>query len=131
MEEIVPHEHRAQDGYAIRRTLHRRTMKTSSSTHESFAKARRYCTVGHGGATPEIAVVIAIEQTQGPNEKYGDEVDAVTLDDHYVLTLNNGHWCYSYQVDGLSNSLTLSQLQNKFGKTKTLPYLCSVNNDII
>jgi len=23
------------------------------------------------------------------------------LDEHYVLTLNNGHWCYSYQVDGL------------------------------
>ena len=48
-----------------------------------------------------VAEVIAIEQTQGPNDKYGDEVDAVTLDDHYVLTLNNGHWCYSYQVDGL------------------------------
>ena len=48
-----------------------------------------------------IAEVIAIEQTDGPNEKYGDEVDAVGLDEHYVLTLNNGHWCYSYQVDGL------------------------------
>jgi len=29
------------------------------------------------------------------------------------------------------NSLKLSQLQNKFGKTKTLSYLCSVNNDKI
>ena len=48
-----------------------------------------------------IAEVIAIEQTQGPNEKYGDEVDAVGLDEHYVLTLNNGHWCYSDQVDGV------------------------------
>ena len=56
---------------------------------------------GWGRDPQKIAQVIAIEQTQGPNEKYGDEVDAVSLDDHYVLTLNNGHWCYSHQVDGL------------------------------
>lgn len=56
---------------------------------------------GFGKDPQKIAVVIAIEATQSPNEKYGDEVDAVHLDSNYVLTLNNGHWCYSHQVDGL------------------------------
>jgi len=77
-------------------------MKTSIFNTRIIRKGSQVLYRGSWGRDPQkIAEVIAIEQTQGPNEKYGDEVDAVTLDDHYVLTLNNGHWCYSYQVDGL------------------------------
>jgi hypothetical protein len=54
-----------------------------------------------GRGAQQIAEVIAIEVTESPNEKYGDEVDVVHLDSHYILTLNNGHWCYSHQVDGV------------------------------
>lgn len=32
-------------------------------------------------------------------EKYGREVECCDLDKHYgVLDLDNGHWCYFYQV---------------------------------
>ena len=75
-------------------------MKTSIFNTRIIRKGSQVLYRGSWGRDGQrIAEVIAIEQTQGPNEKYGDEVDAVTLDDHYVLTLNNGHWCYSYQVD--------------------------------
>ena len=56
---------------------------------------------GFGADAPKIAVVTGVERTEYPREKYGDEVESVHLDDHYVLTLNNGHWCYSDQVDGV------------------------------
>ena len=77
-------------------------MKTSIFNTRIIRKGSQVLYRGSWGRDAQtIAEVIAIEQTQGPNEKSGDEVDAVSLDDHYVLTLNNGHWCYSYQVDGL------------------------------
>ena len=56
---------------------------------------------GFGRDSQTIASVTGIEITEFPREKYGDEVDAVALDANYVLTLNNGHWCYSDQVDGV------------------------------
>ena len=77
-------------------------MKTSIFNTRIIRKGSQVLYRGSWGRDGQrIAEVIAIEQTQGPNEKYGDEVDAVTLDDHYVLTLNNAHCCYSYQVDGI------------------------------
>ena len=77
-------------------------MKTSIFNTRIIRKGSKVLYRGSWGRDAQtIAEVIAIEQTQGPNEKYGDEVDAVTLADTYVLTLNNGHWCYSYQVDCL------------------------------
>ena len=77
-------------------------MKTSIFNTRIIRKGSQVLYRGSWGRDAQtVAEVIAIEQTQGPNEKYGDEVDAVTLDDHYVLTLNNGYWCYSYQVDGI------------------------------
>ena len=70
-------------------------MKTSIFNTRIIRKGSQVLYRGSWGRDAQtVAEVIAIEQTQGPNEKY-------TLDDHYVLTLNNGHWCYSYQVDGL------------------------------
>ena len=56
---------------------------------------------GFGGDPQTIAVVTGIEVTEDVRQKYGDEVDTVALDANYVLTLNNGHWCYSDQVDGV------------------------------
>ena len=56
---------------------------------------------GFGRDPQRIASVTGIEVTENVRQKYGDEVDAVTLDANYVLTLNNGHWCYSDQVDGV------------------------------
>lgn len=77
-------------------------MKTSIFNTRIIRKGSQVLYRGSWGRDAQtIAEVIAIEQTHGPNEKYGDEVDEVSLDANYVLTLNNGHWCYSYQVDGL------------------------------
>ena len=77
-------------------------MKTSIFNTRIIRKGSQVLYRGSWGRDPQtIAEVIAIEITDGPNEKYGDEVDAVSLDSNYILTLNNGHWCYSYQVDGL------------------------------
>jgi len=77
-------------------------MKTSIFNTRIIRKGSKVLYRGSWGRDAQkIAEVIAIEQTDGPNEKYGDEVDAVGLDEHYVLTLNNGHWCSSCQVDGL------------------------------
>lgn len=77
-------------------------MKTSIFNTRIIRKGSQVLYRGSWGRDAQtIAEVIAIEQTQSAGDKYGDEVDAVSLDDHYVLTLNNGHWCYSYQVDGL------------------------------
>ena len=77
-------------------------MKTSIFNTRIIRKGSQVLYRGSWGRDGQrIAQVIAIEQTDGPNEKYGDEVDEVSLDANYVLTLNNGHWCYSYQVDGL------------------------------
>ena len=56
---------------------------------------------GFGRDSQTIAVVTGIEVTEDVRQKYGDEVDTVALDANYVLTLNNGHWCYSDQVDGV------------------------------
>jgi hypothetical protein len=56
---------------------------------------------GFGRDAQTVASVTGIEVTENARQKYGDEVNEVTLDAHYVLTLNNGHWCYSDQVDGL------------------------------
>ena len=56
---------------------------------------------GFGRDSQSVAGVTGIEITEFPREKYGDEVDAVTLDANYVLTLDNGKWVYSDQVDGV------------------------------
>ena len=57
---------------------------------------------GFGFEGRKVARVTHIEQTFHPNEKYGHEVDEVTYSqDHYVLNLDDGHWCYSHQVDGV------------------------------
>ena len=47
------------------------------------------------------ALVKGIEETEFTREKYGEEVLSVAIDAHYVLILDNGHWCYSDQVDGI------------------------------
>ena len=89
-------------------------MKTSIFNTRIIRKGSQVLYRGSWGRDGQrIAEVIAIEQTQGPNEKYGDEVDAVTLDDHYVLTLNNGHLLPT-KLMALSNPLKTSELQNKF-----------------
>jgi hypothetical protein len=54
-----------------------------------------------GSAPATTARVVAIEVTEYPNQKYGVDVDAVHLDSHYVLSLDNNHWCYSTAVDGV------------------------------
>ncbi len=57
---------------------------------------------GFGSHERTVANVIAVEQTLNPSDKYGHEVDEVLhLRDNYVLTLDDGHWCYSHQVDGV------------------------------
>jgi len=54
-----------------------------------------------GTQPPKTARVIAIEVTDHPREKYGVEVEAVHIDSNYVLSLDNNHWTYSVNVDGV------------------------------
>ena len=57
---------------------------------------------GFGRNARTVAGVLAVEKTYHANEKYGHEVEEVLhLQDNYVLTLDDGHWCYSHQVDGV------------------------------
>ena len=55
---------------------------------------------GFGTEPPRPARVAKIERcAQG---KYGTEVDEIDLDTtRGVLVLDNGHWCYGHQIDGL------------------------------
>jgi hypothetical protein len=62
---------------------------------------------GFGRDSQSVAGVIAIEQTKHHREKYGAEVGEVSMGDNYVLTLDNGHWCYSDQVDGVLTATPL------------------------
>lgn len=85
-------------------------MKTTSKMKTQFLNERLPIRIGtkvvyrggFGRDARTVAGVIAIEQTYHPSEKYGNEVDEVLhLQDNYVLTLDDGHWCYSHQVDGV------------------------------
>lgn len=53
----------------------------------------------YGGGYYE-GVVESIEKCED-GEKYGELVDSMPMRkkcENYVLCLNNGHWCYGYQV---------------------------------
>ena len=57
-------------------------MKTSIFNTRIIRKGSKVIYRGSWGRDGQrIATVIAIEKTQGPNEKYGEEVDAGTLED--------------------------------------------------
>lgn len=48
------------------------------------------------------AVVVKMEVTVIPGDKTGRGADEVSMDlvkaNHVVFTLDNGRWCYSYQI---------------------------------
>jgi hypothetical protein len=51
------------------------------------------------GADPEKeAKVIEIEKTQNENSKCGRSVKKVKWEDTFVVSLDNDHWAYSYQL---------------------------------
>lgn len=77
-------------------------MKTKFINQKIIQEGTKVLYRGGFGRDPQrVAIVTGIERTKFPREKYGDEVDSVTLDENYVLNLDNGHWCYSDQVDGV------------------------------
>ena len=77
-------------------------MKTKFTNNRIIRKGSQVLYRGGFGRDPhKTAHVIAIEVTDYPREKYGVEVSEVSMDANYVLTLDNGHWCYSDQVDGV------------------------------
>jgi hypothetical protein len=55
-----------------------------------------------GSGTEEKVIVEGITLTEEPREKYGVEVEAVSVSDvranRTLLSLSNGHWCYGEQV---------------------------------
>lgn len=54
---------------------------------------------GSWGTEPEKeAKVESIEKTKSPNKKYGESVNRVFWNEHFVVTLDNGHWAYSTQL---------------------------------
>ena len=56
-----------------------------------------------GHDMPLSATVEGMTLTDNPREKYGMEVDKVykrdVRDNRVVFDLDNGHWCYSEQID--------------------------------
>ena len=56
-----------------------------------------------GVESPKEAKVIGIQKTKYFREKYGDEVAEVNWNDHFVVTLDNMHWAYNFQLQPLTN----------------------------
>ena len=54
-----------------------------------------------GMEEPKLAKVIEIEKTKGSHEKYGKKVKSVKWDNNFVVTLDNKHWAYDYQLEPL------------------------------
>ena len=56
-----------------------------------------------GKDAPREAVVRKIEKCVDKGSKYGKRVDAISWDDkdYGVYDLDNGHWCYGYQIDSI------------------------------
>ena len=56
-----------------------------------------------GTEPPKAAVVEYIEKCANKREKCGDEVDEISWEDkdYGVYTLDDGHWCYGYQIDNI------------------------------
>ena len=58
---------------------------------------------GWGNDPEKVARVTALDVTDQPNEKYGESVEEVSVDlvrnDVVLFCLDDGHWCYSSQID--------------------------------
>jgi hypothetical protein len=58
---------------------------------------------GFGQDMALSATVKGMALTEEPREKYGESVDEVDLysvrENRVVFDLDNGHWCYSEQID--------------------------------
>lgn len=59
-----------------------------------------------GTDVPRVAIVSEIEQTREQNDKYGVAVDSVpwakVRAGYAVVSFENGHWAYGYQLEPLS-----------------------------
>lgn len=55
-----------------------------------------------GNEHPKEAVVVSMEVTKNPREKYGEEVQEVSWDlvfeNRVIFNFNNNHWAYSDQI---------------------------------
>lgn len=55
-----------------------------------------------GWDDPAPAIVVAMEVTEEPREKFGNPVDEiewnVVEENRVLVTLDNGHWAYSEQL---------------------------------
>lgn len=53
-----------------------------------------------GGTPPRKVKVVGLETTHHLKDKYGEDVTEVDTDTTpFVATLDNGHWCYGWQLD--------------------------------
>ncbi len=79
---------------------------------EAAKKTRRYLKVGDTvlwkgawGTEPEKKVkVIDIEKTTGEHSKSGTTVKKVNWESTFVVTLDNDHWAYHYQLKPLTET---------------------------
>lgn len=55
-----------------------------------------------GSEEPKEATIIQIEKTQYYREKYGVTVEICNWSDNFVVTLDNGHWAYNFQLTPFS-----------------------------
>ena len=58
-----------------------------------------YWRSGWGTGSPRLARIERNEKTEGPDEKYGEEVQEITDDEYFVVTLDNNHWSYSEHIE--------------------------------
>ena len=54
-----------------------------------------------GSQPPKVATIKRIEKCSRIGEKYGNEVKEISWNnkDYGVYELDDGHWCYGYQID--------------------------------
>ena len=52
-----------------------------------------------GSSSPALATVTGIELTKHPNMKHGIPVDAIHFDQPFIVSLANGKWAYSHQLE--------------------------------
>lgn len=56
---------------------------------------------GFGMDKAAVNTVESMELCSGPHEKYGDDVDEITIDqkDRTVFNLTSGNWAYGNQIE--------------------------------
>ena len=77
-------------------------MEANGNTHIKVGMTVVY-RGGWGHDAPKEAKITSMELCECEGDKYGDPVKEapVTEIERCVFDLNDGHWCYGYQIDSI------------------------------